>query len=294
MQNNPKEATVGHRITKESNSNFYYSFLSLPSEKRKALYSVYALCRCLDDVADKSDNRTEASESLIRWTTEISNMYDGKPSHAVTMELKPYVDRYGIPQKYFVELVRGVEMDLTIDRYRTFDELHKYCYRVASVVGLICAEVFGYKNAETLGYAVDLGIAMQITNILRDIKTDAEKGRIYLPAEDLSKFNYTEEELLSSSYNKAFVELMKFEAQRAWSFYNRAENTLPREDRKSMVAGEIMRAIYSRLLTRIEASSYNVYSGTLQLSKLQKIYIAFSTWMNIKMNRHEPAAHKDR
>ncbi|MCC7201875.1 MAG: presqualene diphosphate synthase HpnD [Nitrospirae bacterium] len=283
MQDNPKEATVGHRITKESNSNFYYSFLTLPSEKRKAIYSVYALCRCLDDAADKSDNRAEASESLNKWATEINNMYDGKPSHAVTMELKPFIDRYGIPQKYFLELVRGVEMDLTKDRYRTFDELHKYCYRVASVVGLICAEVFGYKNAETLGYAVDLGIAMQITNILRDIKTDAEKGRIYLPAEDLSKFNYTEEELLSSSYNKAFVELMKFEAQRAWSFYNRAEKTLPREDRQSMVAGEIMRVIYSRLLNKIEASNYNVYESTPQLSKSQKIYIALSTWINIKL-----------
>ena len=173
-------------------------------------------------------------------------------------------------------------MDLTINRYTTFDELHKYCYRVASVVGLICAEVFGYKNAETLGYAVDLGIAMQLTNILRDIKADAERGRIYLPIDDLNKFNYTETELFSSQYNKAFVELMKFEAQRAWSYYKRAEKTLPREDRKAMVAGEIMRAIYSRILGKIEASNYNVYSTPPQLSKLQKIFITFKTWAGIR------------
>ena len=271
MQNNP------------TGSNFYYSFLALPSEKRKALYSIYALCRCLDDVADKSVNRLEASESLLRWTNEIINMYKGTPAHPVTVELKPYIDKYCIPQKYFLELVKGVEMDLTTNRYQTFDELHKYCYRVASVVGLICAEVFGYKNAETLGYAVDLGIAMQLTNILRDIKADAAMGRIYLPAEDLRKFNYTETELFSSQYNKAFVELMKFEAQRAWSYYKRAQETLPREDRKAMVAGEIMRAIYSRILDKIEASNYNVYSSTPQLSKLHKIYIAFSTWINIRL-----------
>ena len=284
MKYNHIDSGEGYRITKESNSNFYYSFLSLPSGKRKALFSIYALCRCLDDVADNSDSRLEASESLLRWTAEIDNLYSGIPSHAVTVELKPYIDKYSIPQKYFLELIRGVEMDLKINRYSTFDELHKYCYRVASVVGLICAEVFGYKNAETLGYAVDLGIALQLTNILRDIKADAERGRIYLPTEDLRKFNYTESELISSQYNKAFVDLMKFETQRAWSYYRRAEKTLPREDRKAMVAGEIMRAIYSRILGKIEASNYNVYSSPPQLSKLQKIYIAFSTWINIRLS----------
>lgn len=283
MQYCSLESGEGYRITKESNTNFYYSFLFLPSEKRKALYSIYALCRCLDDVADNTNNKLEASESLLRWTEEINSLYTGIPSHAVTIELKPYIERYRIPQKYFLELIKGVEMDLTINRYSSFDELHKYCYRVASVVGLICSEVFGYKNAETLGYAVDLGIAMQLTNILRDIKSDADRGRIYLPSEDLKKYNYTETELLSSHYSEAFVDLMKFEAQRAWSYYKRAEQTLPREDRKTMAAGEIMRAIYSRILSKIEASNFNVYSSPPQLSKLQKIYIAFSTWINIRL-----------
>ncbi|MCC6543348.1 MAG: presqualene diphosphate synthase HpnD [Nitrospirae bacterium] len=283
MQNNQIKSGVGYRITKESNSNFYYSFFFLPSEKRRALYSIYALCRCLDDVADNSGSRPEASESLKRWTAEIINLYNGIPSHPVTVELKTYIDKYGIPQKYFLELIKGVEMDLAINRYNTFEELHKYCYRVASIVGLICAEVFGYKNAETMGYAVDLGIAMQLTNILRDIKSDAERGRIYLPTEDLEKFHYTETELLSSKYNKAFAELMKFETQRARDLYIRAEKTLPREDRKAMVAGEIMRAIYSRILDKIEASNYNVYDNPPKLSKLQKIYIAISTWINIRL-----------
>lgn len=283
MQNNQIKSGVGYRITKESNSNFYYSFFFLPSEKRRALYSIYALCRCLDDVADNSGSRPEASESLKRWTAEIINLYNGIPSHPVTVELKTYIDKYGIPQKYFLELIKGVEMDLAINRYNTFEELHKYCYRVASIVGLICAEIFGYKNAETMGYAVDLGIAMQLTNILRDIKSDAERGRIYLPTEDLEKFHYTETELLSSKYNKAFAELMKFETQRARDLYIRAEKTLPREDRKAMVAGEIMRAIYSRILDKIEASNYNVYDNPPKLSKLQKIYIAISTWINIRL-----------
>src|SRR4030066_506875 len=281
MEHNPRFAFQGYRLTKESNTNFYYSFFPLPAEKRKALYAIYALCRSLDDVADESPGRLEASEALLKWTTEIINMYQGTPSHPLTVGLKPYIDRYSIQQKYFLELIKGVEMDLTKNRYNTFDELHRYCYRVASVVGLICAEVFGYQNAVTLGYAVDLGIAMQLTNILRDIKTDAAMGRIYLPPEDLRKFNYTETELFSSQYNKAFMELMKFEAQRAWSYYKRAQETLPREDRKAMVAGEIMRAIYSRILDEIEASNYNVYSITPQLSKLQKIYIAFSTWIRM-------------
>ncbi len=283
MHNHPIESEEGRRITKESNTNFYYSFLSLPSEKRKALYSVYALCRCLDDVADNSAGRLEASESLLKWTIEVINMYNGKPSHPVTIELKSYIDKYSIPQKYFLELIKGVEMDLTTNRYRTFDELHKYCYRVASVVGLICAEVFGYRNAETLGYAVDLGIAMQLTNILRDIKADAAKGRIYLPLEDLQRFGYTETELCSSQYTKAFVDLMQFEAQRTWSYYKRAQETLPKEDRKVMIAAEIMRAIYSRILNKIEASNYNVYSSPPQLSKLQKIYIAMKTWAGIRL-----------
>ncbi len=278
MQYKPDLTSQSYRLTKESNSNFYYSFFSLPSEKRKALYAIYALCRCLDDVVDKSLSRLEASEALLQWTTEILNMFQGNPSHPLTIDLKPYIERYSIPQKYFFELIKGVEMDLTQNRYNTFDELHKYCYRVASVVGLICADVFGYRNANTLGYAVDLGIAMQLTNILRDIKTDASSGRIYLPLEDMERFGYTEKDLCSSTYNQAFVEMMRFESERAWGYYKRAEETLPNEDRRSMMAAEIMRAIYSRLLKNIESSHYDVFSHPAKLSKLQKIIIATTAW----------------
>ena len=279
MEHNPRFAFQGYRLTKESNTNFYYSFFSLPAEKRKALYAIYALCRSLDDVADESPGRLEASEALLKWTTEIINMYQGTPSHPLTVALKPYIEWYSIPQKYFLELIKGVEMDLTKNRYNTFDELHRYCYRVASVVGLICAEVFGYQNAVTLGYAVDLGIALQLTNILRDIKADAANGRIYLPLEDLKRFEYAEEDLLSSRYNQAFVEMMRFETVRAWSYYKRAEETLPREDRKAMVAAEIMRAIYTTLLRKIENSNYDVFSAPPRLSKPYKLYIAFKTWI---------------
>lgn len=283
MKHNPRLAFQGYKLTKESNTNFYYSFFSLPAEKRKALYAIYALCRSLDDVVDESPGRLEASEALLKWTTEIVNMYQGTPSHPLTVALKPYIEWYSIPQKYFLELIKGVEMDLTKNRYNTFDELHRYCYRVASVVGLICAEVFGYQNAVTLGYAVDLGIALQLTNILRDIKADAANGRIYLPLEDLRRFGYTEEDLFSSIYNQAFVEMMRFEAARAWSYYKRAEETLPREDRKAMVAAEIMRAIYSRLLQKIEAAKYDVFSLPPRLTKTQKLYIAFRTWLENKL-----------
>lgn len=228
---------------------------------------------------DNSFSRLEASEALLKWTTEIINTFQGKPSHPITADLKPYIDRYSIPQKYFLELIKGVEMDLTKNRYDTFDDLHKYCYRVASVVGLICAEVFGYQNATTLGYAVDLGIAMQLTNILRDIKADASKGRLYLPLEDLRKFGYTEGELFSSTYNQAFIEVMRFEGERAWGYYKRAEETLPKEDRRAMVAAEIMRAIYSRILQKIESNKYDVFTHPAKLSKLEKIFITLKTWM---------------
>lgn len=267
-----------YKITRDSNSNFYYSFFSLPSGKRKALYAIYALCRYLDDVVDRAPNRLEASENILKWTTEIINMFEGRPAHLITIDLKTYVNKYSIPQKYFLELIKGVEMDLTKYRYGTFDDLHKYCYRVASAVGLICAEVFGYKNAMTLGYVVDLGIAMQLTNILRDIKPDALNGHIYLPQEDLKKFGYTEEELLSSKYNQAFVEMMRFECERARVYYKRAGETLPKEDRRSMVAAEIMRAVYSHLLQKIESVSYDVFSHPAKLSKFQKIFIALKTW----------------
>lgn len=283
MPDKSDPASHCYKLTKESNTNFYYSFYFLPAEKRKALYSIYAYCRFLDDVVDNSSRRVEASAALLQWTTETMNMFQEKPSHPITVDLKPHIDRYSIPQKYFFELIKGVEMDLTKKRYETFDELHKYCYRVASAVGLICAEVFGYKNATTLGYAVDLGIAMQLTNILRDIKTDASKSRIYLPLEDLRKFGYTEKELLSSKYNQAFIEMMRFESERAWGYYKRAEETLPKEDRRSMVPAEIMRAIYSRLLQNIESSNYDVFSLSIHLSKSQKLYIALKTWIKNRL-----------
>jgi len=283
MEHNPRLASQSYKLTKESNTNFYYSFFSLPAEKRKALYAIYALCRFLDDVADESPGRLEASEALLKWTTEIINMFQGNPSHPITIDLKQYIDRHSIPQKYFLDLIKGVEMDLTKNRYHTFDELHRYCYKVASVVGLICAEVFGYQNAVTLGYAVDLGIALQLTNILRDIKADAANGRIYLPLEDLKRFGYAEEDLFSSIYNQAFVEMMRFEAARAWSYYKRAEETLPKEDRKAMVAAEIMRAIYSTLLRKIENSNYDVFSAPPQLLKPYKLYIAFKAWIGNRL-----------
>lgn len=260
-------------------SNFYFSFLPLSGEKKRAIHSIYAYCRRLDDLADHASSTEEAINALSRWKEETNNMFKGKTTNPLMKELKQYIDKYNIPEKYFLELIKGVEMDLTINRYKTFEELHKYCYRVASVVGLMCIEVFGYKNPTTMGYAVDLGIAMQLTNILRDVKTDAMMGRIYIPLEDMKKFEYGEKDLLAFKYNQAFIKLMKFESERAWSYYNRAVKTLPKEDRKSMIAAEIMRKIYSKLLQKIESLEYDVFSRPIHLSTFTKLSIAIRSWI---------------
>ena len=203
----------------------------------------------------------------------------------VSLALADSVQRFNIPQQYFVEVIDGVEMDLTRRRYATFDDLRRYCYRVASAVGLICIEIFGYQNSATKLYAERLGIAFQLTNIIRDVKEDAARNRIYLPLEDLQRFGVTEDEILKSAYTPGFNRLMEFEAARARDFYREADAALASEDRPAMLAAEGMRLIYSALLERIERSGYRVFDGRLSVSAPRKIYLVGRAWAGARFAR---------
>lgn len=264
-------------ITRRASSNFYYAFMLLPAERRRALHAVYAFCRFIDDIAD-DESSGDAASLLTRWREELDRVYRGEPTRAISRALADSVRRFNIPREYFAELISGVEMDLSRKRYANFEELRLYCYRVASVVGLICIEIFGYTNPAARDYAEKLGIAFQITNILRDVKEDAARNRIYLPLDDLARFGVTEDEILRGVYSANFVRLMEFEAARAQEFYRAAEATLPAEDRSSLLTAEAMRRIYGALLERIVRSNYRVLDRRHSLSAPRKLYLVGRAW----------------
>jgi phytoene synthase len=266
------------QLTRKSRSNFYYAFLFLAREKRQALYAVYAFCRSVDDVADGNISAGDKPMLLDAWRRELDRCYEGKPQHPITVKLAQSLRQFPIPKEHFEELIAGVEMDLTHARYPTFRELYEYCYRVAGVVGLMCIEIFGYHNPKAKDYAVNLGVALQLTNIIRDLKGDAERGRIYLPQDELARFGYREEELLGGAYTPAFDALMCFAGHRARRYFQHAQHLLAEEDRRSLVAAEIMGAIYYRLLEAIEASRYRVFDRTITLPAAHKLWIALSIW----------------
>jgi len=261
-------------------SNFAPAFLFLPGSQREAIEHVYAFCRALDDVSDSSLSPEEKKRRLEFWREELGRCYDGRGTHPIILPLQQTVKEFRLTRTNFEELLRGVEMDLSISRYANFVHLSQYCYRVAGTVGLICIEIFGCPDDRD--FAVALGIAFQITNILRDVKDDAQRGRIYLPLEDLRRFGYTEAELLNSTYNELFVELMRFEADRAVDYFRRAADLLNPEHRWQLLASEIMAAIYSALLRQIKAVRYNVFEHRVRLSKPRKLALAFKTAL---MNR---------
>jgi 15-cis-phytoene synthase len=269
-------------ITRRSSSNFYYAFMLLPAERRRALYAVYAFCRFVDDIADDESIR-EPALLLARWREELDRAYGGAPTRPVSRALADAARRFSIPREYFEDVIAGVEMDLSRRRYATFDELRLYCYRVASAVGLICIEIFGYSNPAAKVYAENLGIAFQITNILRDVREDAARGRIYLPLEDLARFGVTEDEILRGVYSDAFVRLMEFEANRAREYYERAERALPPEDRSSLLTAEAMRSIYGALLNLIVSSHYRVFDRRLALSAPKKLYLVGRAWASSRL-----------
>ena len=273
-------------LTKKSGSNFYYSFLFLPKARRDAMYAVYAFCKEVDNAVDEPPPGSHPQEELARWRCELAAVYEGTPTLPVTIGLSRHVRALSIPQGYFEELIKGVEMDLTVTRYATFEQLSLYCYRVASVVGLICLHVFGTTSPRAQDYAVNLGMAFQLTNILRDLGNDAECGRVYLPQDDLARFKYQEDDLMRRRYTPEFTELMRFEVGRAKEFYAkaaRALESLPRAERRALTVAEIMRGVYSRILHRIEESGYRVLGERVTLSPSRRLAVAAGVWLQSRL-----------
>lgn len=276
--------------TKSAGSNFYYSFLLLPREKREAMFAIYAFCKYTDDLVDEEHPGQNKMDLLNDWRHEVERMYEGRATHPITRSVSESLERFEIPKQYFHDLIDGMEMDLNQTRYSTFDELLQYCYRVASVVGLMSIEIFGYTCDRTRQYAKDLGIAFQLTNIIRDVKADAERNRIYIPQEDLQRFAYSERDLLDGHYSRAFINLMSFQVVRAREYFQRAAKSLPLIDKPAMVAAEIMASIYFRILENVEKTHYNVFSGKVSLPKPVKVGIALSTWAK---NKVSAIGHRD-
>ncbi len=267
-------------ITRKSKTNFMMSFAMLPEEKRDAIHTVYAFCRCTDDIVDDEGDKATKSARLQRWTEELERGFRNESEHPLLNKLNTIAVRFNIPAVHFFDLIRGMTMDLEKNRYATFDELYEYCYHVASTVGLMCSEIFGYKNEKTRAYAVDLGIAMQLTNIVRDVKDDALIGRVYIPLEDFERFGYSTEQLLGSEYNEAFVRLMRFETQRARTYYARARASLAEEDHGAFFAARIMDRIYSRILDKIERKNFALFGERISISSFSKFRIATSEYFS--------------
>lgn len=267
-------------ITRQARTNFYYSFLFLPRPKRRAIESVYAFCRLMDDIADGDIVVDDARLELTRWRVEIAQCFQGAPATALGRTLQEIVRDFPIPRHCFEDLITGMEMDLDQRRYATFEELERYCYHVAGVTGLMCIEIFGYSGDSARAFALKLGTALQLVNILRDLKEDALRGRVYLPRDEMARFGYTEAELMASVYNENFVALMKFQCQRARAFFAAARQLLAAQDRSRMLAARIMAAIYYKLLERIEAANFNVFERRIAISKAEKAVIAIKTWMH--------------
>jgi len=274
-------ASVGAQVTRQSGTSFYYAFRVLPAEKRRALEALYAFCRVVDDCVDEEDGEGEAG--LGRWLAEVHRAYAGKPETDLGRELAETVARFPIPRGCFEDVVAGCRMDLVTRRYRTFADLRVYCERVASAVGLASIEIFGYDDPRTRDYAMELGLALQLTNILRDVGVDAARGRLYLPLEDLARFGVSEEALLAAARSEraarppGLERLLAFEADRARSHYAAAANALPARDRRAMLAAEIMGAIYRAVLEEWARRGCPVGGARVRLGKPRRIALALRT-----------------
>jgi phytoene synthase len=278
-------------ITQKSASNLALAFIMLPREKREAMSALYAFCREVDDVADE-ESRTvsERREALSAWREDIQRACSGgNPTFPTNREFQPVIQRYQLPFALFDELIRGCEMDLDTTRYSTYEELELYCYRVASVVGLLSIEIFGYRNPATRDYAIALGQALQFTNILRDVGNDAQRGRIYLPQSELERFGVKPEEILRGEHSPRFQSLAAEFARRTEAHYHNAQTTLLPEDRRSMVAAELMGAVYWRLLRKLERDDFRVlHPEPTKLSKPHKLGIIFMAWLKFVARSSTP------
>ena len=269
-------------------TNFYYSFLVLPAEKRRAVVAIWDFCRAVDDATDEVQEagQADAAGELARWRRELAACFaDGRPETSQGRALMPFVSRFNLPRQSFEALIEGVEMDLVPRRYENFDELYEYCIRVASAVGLICLEIFGYRDPRSRQYAIELGVALQLTNILRDVPGDLARGRIYIPQTDLRQFGCTENDLLGEAANagsgvqsKTVKSVLQHQARRARDYYARAAGTLPPADARQLVAAEIMGAIYRAILDRIERRDFDVFSSVVRIPRPRRALIAAATW----------------
>ncbi|HRE41083.1 MAG TPA: phytoene/squalene synthase family protein [Ignavibacteria bacterium] len=271
-------------ITAQSKTNFLYSFSFLSKEKNEAINTVYAFCRKTDDIVDDEKSTTDVKYKLLReWKNEFEKAMVSSSKFSLLNKVNEIRKKFNIPVEPFFELMKGMEMDIQKNRYKNFEELYNYCYCAAATVGLMCIEIFGYRNIKTKEFAVNLGIALQLTNILRDLKKDAENGRIYLPKEDLEKFGYSEEDLLKNNYNNSFIELMKFECERARRYYKKANECLSKEDKGLMFAARIMEKIYFGILEKIEKVNYNVFDNAAKVSKFKKIFITLGVFAKYRL-----------
>lgn len=278
-------------LTKKSASNLALAFILLPREKRDAMSALYAFCRAVDDVADEDSIPTDRRrEQLAAWREDIRLACENRePKFALNREFAPVIQQFKLPFPLMDEIIKGCEMDLTTLRYENYEQLELYCYRVASAVGLLSIEIFGYRNPACHDYAIHLGKALQLTNILRDVKNDATRGRIYLPASELEKFGVSDAEILSGNYSERYFALARSVADHAKNFYRLAQKNLPPEDRKAMVAAELMGSVYWQLLMKLERGKFNVFGPQpLKLSKPHKLALIIGSWMRHAANSSTP------
>jgi 15-cis-phytoene synthase len=262
-----------------SGSSFYYSFLFLTPDRRRAITALYAFCREVDDVVDETADAQIARTKLAWWRDEVANLFAGKPQHPVTRALEPAIGPFGITSLRLNEIIDGMQMDLDQSRYLDFKALESYCYHVASVVGLLAAGIFGYRNPRTLEYAKTLGLAFQLTNIIRDVGDDARRNRIYLPMDELKRFEVPASDILNARDSDNFTRLMQFQAERARAYYASAAQALPSEDRRDQRAGLIMAAIYRTVLDEVAADGFKVLTQRTSLTPMRKLWIAVRTWL---------------
>ena len=265
--------------TARSGSSFYYSFLFLPPAQRRAITALYAFCREVDDVVDECSDPNVARMKLAWWRNEISGVYGGTPQHPVALALADVASGFHLQQEHLQAVIDGMEMDLDCNRYPDFGALRIYCHRVAGVVGLLSAEIFGYHDARTLSYAADLGLAFQLTNIIRDVGEDARRQRIYLPLDEMERHGVSIADITAARETENFRRLMEFQIERAQGYYRQAFAALPNVDRKAQRAGLVMAAIYRTLLSEVQADGCHVLTRRTSLTPLRKLWIAWTTWM---------------
>jgi len=263
----------------KSGSSFYYSFLFLPPERRQAIMALYAFCREVDDVVDECSDLSLASTKLVWWRMEVQRVAEKQATHPVGLALQAVAPGINLPSEQLLEIIDGMEMDLQQSRYLDFKGLSLYCYRVASVVGLLAAEIFGYQDRQTQKYAHDLGMAFQLTNIIRDVGEDARRGRIYLPVDELQQFGVPAADILNGKYSDNFTALMQFQYERAQRYYEQAFSLLPAVDRKNQRPGLIMAAIYRTLLEEIRGENFQVLHQRISLPATRKLWLAAKTWI---------------